>query len=120
MSSFNFKGKQFNINANMNCVVKNVIYVILCLLFLMNSNSIIDRNETEKMFIQKYKPDLNSLWRVLSRGARITFVAVIRPHRNSKDVTSQFIKLTLRNYLDNVSAYDYVEELFMALKIVNT
>ena len=28
--------------------------------------------------------------------------------------------IILRNYLDNVSAYDYVQELFMALKIVNT
>ena len=86
----------------------------------MNSDSITDRKEKEKIFIQKYNPDVNSLWRVLSRDARITFVAVIRPHRKSKDVTSQLVTLTLRNYIDNVSAYDYVKELFMALKIVNT
>ena len=36
----------------------------------------------------------------------------------SKDVTSQLVTFTLRNYLDNVSAYDYVQDLFMALKIV--
>ena len=29
-ASFNFKGKQFNINTNMTCTVKNVIYVIEC------------------------------------------------------------------------------------------
>ena len=57
----------------------------------MNSDSIIDRKEKEKIFIQKYKPDLNLLWRVLSRDARITFVAVIRPHRKFKDVTSQLV-----------------------------
>ena len=29
--------------------------------YKMNSDSIIDRKEKEKLFIQKYKPDLNSL-----------------------------------------------------------
>ena len=51
--------------------------------YKMNSDSIIDRKEKEKLFIQKYKPDLNSLWRVLSRDARFTFVTVIRPCRKS-------------------------------------
>ena len=112
-SSFNFKGKQFNVNSDMTCTVKNVIYVIECRecrkyyigetnnlrnrttlhnqhirhenlrmtpvsghiascsnmdpkyfmfpFYKMNSDSIIDRKEKEKLFIQKYKPDLNSL-----------------------------------------------------------
>ena len=63
----------------------------------MNSDNIIDRNEKEKIFIYKYKPDLNSLSRVLSRDARIPFVTVIRPHRKTKDVTSQLITFTLKN-----------------------
>ena len=134
-SSFNFKGKQFNVNSDMTCTVKNVIYVTECRgcrkyyigeinnlrnratlhnqhirhenlgmtpvsghiascsnmdpkysmfpFYKMNSDSIIDRKEKEKLFIQKYKPDLNSLWRVLSRDARFTFVTVIRPYRKS-------------------------------------
>ena len=171
-SSFNFKGKQFNINADMTCTVKNVIYVIECQgyrkyyigetdnlrnrtqlhnqhikhahlrmipvsghiascskidpkyfifpFFKINSDSIIDRKEKEKLFIQNYKPDLNSLWRVLSRDARFTSVAVIIPHKKSYDVTLQLVTLTLLNYLDSVSTYVYAQELFMALKILNT
>ena len=158
-SSFNFKGKQFNVNAYMTCTVKNVIYGTECrgcrkyyvgdtnnlrnrttihnqhithehlrmipisvhiascpnmdpkyfmFPFFKMNNSITDRKQKEKTFIQKYKLKLNSLWRVFSRDATFTFVTVIRPHWKSKDVMSQLITSTLRNYLEHVSAYDYV------------
>ena len=112
-SSFSFKGKNFTVNADMSCTVKNVIYVIECRgcqkyyigetnnlrnrttlhnqhirhenlrmtpvsghiatcsdkdpkyfmfpFFKMNSDSIIARKEKEKHFINKFKPDLNSI-----------------------------------------------------------
>ena len=110
--SYNFNGKIFNVNSDMTCTVKNVIYVIECRgcnkyyigetnnlrkrttlhnqhirhenlrmiplsghiascsrndpqyfmfpFYKMKTDSIIDRKEKEKYFIQKYKPELNS------------------------------------------------------------
>ena len=110
--SYNFNGKIFNVNSDMTCTVKNVIYVIECRgcnkyyigetnnlrkrttlhnqhirhenlrmiplsghiascsrndpqyfmfpFYKMKTDSIIDRKEKKKYFIQKYKPELNS------------------------------------------------------------
>ena len=112
-STFNFKGENFTVNADMSCTVKNVIYVIECRgcgeyyigetnnlrkratlhnqhirhenlrmipvsghiatcsdkdpkyfmfpFYKMNCDSILARKEKEKYFINKFKPELNSI-----------------------------------------------------------
>ena len=111
-TSFSFKGKTFTVNADMNCTVKNVIYVIeyrgcenyyigetnnlrkrttlhnqhirhkelrmvplrghlascsdndqkyfMFPFYKMSSDSILERKEKEKYFINKFKPELNT------------------------------------------------------------
>ena len=110
--SFSFKGKTFTVNADMNCTVKNVIFVIECRgcekyyigetnnlrkrtmlhnqhfrhkelrmiplsghlalcsdndpkyfmfpFYKMSSDSILEKKEKEKYFINKFKPELNT------------------------------------------------------------